>query len=173
MSFSMVSFGDIITAAGLAMKIVQVLYYSPRASEDYQDAMAELVSLHHELILINDAIHLDTSSGPGELVRHNVAMEVGRCHADMQRFLDKNQGVAATGMVGILNKVWWAASEQKELRALRDSVARHRAALSVLMASSNLSASPLSEGVSLINNPELFPPRREMKYVRAGTPSRN
>jgi hypothetical protein len=79
MSFSMVSFGDIITAAGLAMKIVQVLYYSPRASEDYQDAMAELVSLHHELILINDAIHLDTSSGPGELVRHNVAMEVGRC----------------------------------------------------------------------------------------------
>jgi len=134
----MVSFGDLVAAADLAMRIVQILYYSPKASEEYQGALAELVSLHHELILINDAIHLDTSSGPGELIRHNVVMEVGRCQAEMQRFLDKTQGVAATGMVGILNKVWWAASEQKELRVLRDSVTRRRAALSVLIGSSNL-----------------------------------
>ncbi|KAF7350363.1 hypothetical protein MVEN_01341000 [Mycena venus] len=138
MSFSMTSFGDLVTAAELAMKIVQVLYYSPKASEEYQGVMAELVSLHHELILINDAIRLDTSSGPGELIRYSVAMEVTRCRDEMQRFLDKTKDVAATGMVGILNKVWWAASEQKELRALRESVARRRAALSVLIGLSNL-----------------------------------
>ncbi|KAJ7788409.1 hypothetical protein B0H14DRAFT_2948864, partial [Mycena olivaceomarginata] len=120
------------------MKIVQILYYSPRASEDYQDALTELVSLHHELVLISDIIRLDTASGPGELIRHNVAEEVRRCRAEMQRFLDKTKGVAATGVAGVLSKVWWAASEQRELRVLRDAVARRRAALSVLIGSSNL-----------------------------------
>ncbi|KAJ7848582.1 hypothetical protein B0H14DRAFT_2767246 [Mycena olivaceomarginata] len=123
MSFSMVSFGDLVTAADLAMKIVQVLYYSPSASEDYQGALSELVSLHHELVIISDAIQLaDTASGPGALIRHRVAEE----------------GVAATGVVGVLSKVWWAASEQRELRVLRDAVARRRAALSILIGSSNL-----------------------------------
>jgi predicted amino acid dehydrogenase len=56
----------------------------------------------------------------------------------MQRFLDKTKGVAATGVVGVISKVWWAASEQRELRVLRDAVARRRAALSVLIGSSNL-----------------------------------
>ncbi|KAJ7848572.1 hypothetical protein B0H14DRAFT_2767192, partial [Mycena olivaceomarginata] len=120
MSFSMVSFGD------LRLKIVQILYYSPRASEDYQDALTELVSLHHELVLISDIIQPDIASGPGGLIRHNVAEEVRRCRAEMQRFLDKTKGV------------WWAASEQRELRVLRDAVARRRAALSVLIGSSNL-----------------------------------
>ncbi|KAF8189801.1 hypothetical protein K438DRAFT_1832116 [Mycena galopus ATCC 62051] len=138
MSFPMVSFGDLVTAADLAMKIVQILYDSPRASEDYQDALTELVSLHRELVLINDAVQLDTSSGPGELIRYNVAQEIKRCQAEMQRFLDKTKRVAATGMMGVLSKVWWAASEQKELRVLRDSVARRRAALGVLVGSSNL-----------------------------------
>jgi hypothetical protein len=138
MSFSMVSFGDLVTAADLAMKIVQILYYSPRASEDYQDALTELVSLHHELVLISDIIQPDITSGPGGLIRHNVAEEVRRCRAEMQRFLDKTKGVAATGVVGVISKVWWAASEQRELRVLRDAVARRRAALSVLIGSSNL-----------------------------------
>ncbi|KAJ7788399.1 hypothetical protein B0H14DRAFT_2948814 [Mycena olivaceomarginata] len=139
MSFSMVSFGDLVTAADLAMKIVQILYYSPSASEDYQGALSELVSLHHELVIMSDAIQLaDTASGPGALIRHRVAEEVRRCRAEMQRFLDKTKGVAATGVAGVLSKVWWAASEQRELRVLRDAVARRRAALSVLIGSSNL-----------------------------------
>ncbi|KAJ6588761.1 hypothetical protein B0H19DRAFT_1101031 [Mycena capillaripes] len=144
MSFSMLSFGDVVTAAELAMKIVQVLYYSSRATEDYTGAMAELVSLHHELILINDAIQLDTTPGLGDLVRESVVTEVAQCRADMQRFLDKTKGVGATGVVGILNKFWWAASEEKELRALRAGIARHRAALSLLIGSSNLFDFPLS-----------------------------
>ncbi|KAJ6571642.1 hypothetical protein B0H19DRAFT_1255600 [Mycena capillaripes] len=117
MSLSMVSFGDPTSDRRL----------SGRDGGD----------LHHELILINNAIQLDTSSGLGALVRESVATEVARCHADMQRFLDKTKAVAATGVVGILNKVWWAASEEKELRALRAGVAR-KAALSLLIGSSNL-----------------------------------
>ncbi|KAJ6492992.1 hypothetical protein C8R45DRAFT_1135842 [Mycena sanguinolenta] len=95
----MVSFGDIVTAAGLAMRIVQVLYDSPRALEDHQDAMTELVSLHRELVLINDTIQLATTSRTGELIRRNVAGEVRGCLVEMQRFLDKTKGVAVTGMV--------------------------------------------------------------------------
>ncbi|KAJ7027999.1 hypothetical protein C8F04DRAFT_70544 [Mycena alexandri] len=138
MSFSMVSFGDIVTAAEMALRIVQVLYESSGASEDYQNAMAELLSLHHELILINDAVQLDATSGLGEIVRQSVALEVARCYADMQQFLDKTKGVGAKGIVGVLSKVWWAASEAKELRVLRAAVARHRAALGILIGSSNL-----------------------------------
>ncbi|KAJ7727756.1 hypothetical protein B0H16DRAFT_1590133 [Mycena metata] len=138
MSFLMVSFGDIVTAAEMALRIVQVLYESSGAPEDYQNAMAELVSLHHELILINDAVQLDATSGLGEIVRQSVTMEVARCYADMQQFLDKTKAVGAKGIVGALSKVWWAASEAKELRALRAAVARHRAALGILIGSSNL-----------------------------------
>ncbi|KAJ6492986.1 hypothetical protein C8R45DRAFT_1073063 [Mycena sanguinolenta] len=138
MSFSAVSFGDLVTAAGLAMRIVQVLYDSPRVLEDYQDAMAELVSLHRELVLINDTIQLAATSRTGEFVRRNVAGEVRGCLVEMQRFLEKTKGVAATGMVGVFSKVWWAASEKKELRVLRDSVARRRASLNLFLSSSNL-----------------------------------
>ncbi|KAJ6492984.1 hypothetical protein C8R45DRAFT_1073062 [Mycena sanguinolenta] len=99
----MVSFGDIVTAAGLAMRIVQVLYDSPRALEDYQDAMTELVSLHRELVLINDTIQLAATSRTGELIRRNVAGEVRGCLVEMQRFLDKTKGVAETGMVGVFS----------------------------------------------------------------------
>ncbi|KAF7324262.1 hypothetical protein MSAN_02529000 [Mycena sanguinolenta] len=116
----------------MAMKIVQVLYDSPRALEDYQDAMTELVSLHRELVLVNDSIQLAASSGLNELI----AGEVRGCLVEMQGFLDKTKGVAATGMVGVFSKVWWATSE-KELRVLRESVARRRASLSILLSSSN------------------------------------
>ncbi|KAF7349325.1 hypothetical protein MSAN_01722000 [Mycena sanguinolenta] len=138
MSFSTASFGDLATAAGLAMRIVQVLYDSPRVLEDYQNAMTELISLHHELVLINDAIQLATSSGTSDLIRQNVAGEVRGCLAEMQHFLDRTKGVAATGMMGVFSKVWWAASEKKELRVLRESVARRRASLSIFLSSSNL-----------------------------------
>ncbi|KAF7349322.1 hypothetical protein MSAN_01721700 [Mycena sanguinolenta] len=134
MSISTFSFGDLVTAAGLAMRIVQVLYDSPRVLEDYQDVMTELVSLHRELVLINDVIQFAASSGINELV----AGEVRGCLVEMQRFLDKTKGVAATGMVGVFSKVWWAASEKKELRMLRESVARRRASLSILVSSANL-----------------------------------
>ncbi|KAJ7135880.1 hypothetical protein C8R44DRAFT_769219 [Mycena epipterygia] len=137
-SLSIGSFGDIVTAAEMAMKIVQVLYYSQKASEDYQGALTELVALHHELILIDDAVQLDASSGLGEVARQRLTTEVARCYADMQRFLDKTKGITAKGMTGILNKVLWAASEEKELRSLRAAVSRHRAALSLLIGSSNL-----------------------------------
>ncbi|KAJ7695353.1 hypothetical protein B0H17DRAFT_1198596 [Mycena rosella] len=138
MSFSMGSFGDIVTAAELAMKIVKVLYYSPKASEDYQGVLTELVSLHHELVLINDAIQLDTSAGLGAVARESVLTEVACCHIEMQRFLAKTEGVTAKGITGILNKVWWAASEEKDLRSLRAAISRRRAALGVLIGSSNL-----------------------------------
>ncbi|KAJ6529183.1 hypothetical protein DFH09DRAFT_1185384 [Mycena vulgaris] len=138
MSFSMSSFGDILAVAELAMKIVQVLYYRQQVSEDYQGAMTELVSLHHELILISDAIQLDTSDGIGALARQSAAAEIACCYAEMRRFLAKTEGVAAKGMAGVLNKVWRAAFEAKELRSLRAAVARHRATLSVLIGASNL-----------------------------------
>ncbi|KAF7349320.1 hypothetical protein MSAN_01721500 [Mycena sanguinolenta] len=134
MSLSMFSFGDLVTAASLAMKIVQVLYDSPRVLEDYQDAMTELVSLHRELVLINDAIQLAASSEINELV----AGEVRGCLAEMQRFLDKTKGVTATGMVGVFSKVRWAASEKKELRVLRESVSRRRASISIFVSLANL-----------------------------------
>ncbi|KAF7365486.1 hypothetical protein MVEN_00421600 [Mycena venus] len=79
------------------MKTVHVLYCSPMPQKT--------VSLHHELILINDAIQLSTSVELGELIRYNFATEVTRCRDEMQRFLDKTKGVTATGMVGMLNKV--------------------------------------------------------------------
>ncbi|KAJ7752470.1 hypothetical protein DFH07DRAFT_774410 [Mycena maculata] len=128
---AILSFGDIVTAAEMALKIVQVLYYSPNASDEYQGALAELVSLHHELTLINDAIQLDAASGPA------MATELAGCYAAMQRFLKKTEGMGSTGVVGILNKVWWAASEEKELMSLRGAISRHRAALGVLISSSN------------------------------------
>ncbi|KAJ6590719.1 hypothetical protein DFH09DRAFT_1274138 [Mycena vulgaris] len=142
MSFSMGSFGDIIAAADLAMKIVQVLYYSQQVSEDYQGAMTKLVSLHHELILISDSLQLDTAAGLGAVARQSAAAEIACCYTEMRRFLAKTEGVAARGMAGVLNKVWWAASEAKELRSLRAAVSRHRATLSVLIGASNLFALP-------------------------------
>ncbi|KAJ7487848.1 hypothetical protein FB451DRAFT_1225686 [Mycena latifolia] len=137
-SFSMGSLGDIISAGELAMKIVQVLYYSSKSSEEYQDAMTELVSLHHELVLISDAIQLDTSAGLGVVARQSATAEIACCYAEMQRFLAKTEGVTAKGMAGILNKVWWVASEEKELKLLRAAVSRRRAALNVMLGSSNL-----------------------------------
>ncbi|KAJ6590707.1 hypothetical protein DFH09DRAFT_1423690 [Mycena vulgaris] len=132
------SFGDILAVAELAMKIVQVLYYSSTVSEDYQGAMAELVSLHHELVLISDAIQLDTSAGLGAVARQSAAAEIACCYAEMRRFLEKTESITAKGMARALTKVWWAASEAKELRSLRAAVSRHRASLNVLIGASNL-----------------------------------
>ncbi|KAJ6507617.1 hypothetical protein DFH09DRAFT_1334493 [Mycena vulgaris] len=147
------SFGDIIAAANLVMKFVQVLYYSQQVSrggEDYQVAMTELVSLPHELILISDSLQLDTVAGLGVVIRQSAAAEIACCYAEMRRFLAKTEGVAAKGVAGVLNKVWWAASEAKELRSPRAAVSRHRAALGVLIDASNLFALPyIPRGIAL------------------------
>ncbi|RDX54696.1 hypothetical protein OH76DRAFT_1398079 [Lentinus brumalis] len=150
-SFS--SFGDIVTAVDLAMRISKALSSSCGSSYEYQYLIQELDALAHVLQLADTATR--TGMLRQDVVRALVA-EIGRCREVMdalwerirgyQKALGDSSGKTVTGRTArgggggsSWRKIGWALFKTQDVQETRAKLATHRANLTTLMTACNLS----------------------------------
>lgn len=141
-AFTVGSFGDILTTAGLAVKISQALYGKRGSSNECQALMSEVGSLYEALISSRDAVKLYKSSPLGQSLSTKIFREVDQCHLLMWLFLDNMDGyrkpLLSTVIGELWHKVWWNVWETDELAALRTKLSARRETLNILSNSLNL-----------------------------------
>ncbi|KAJ7741049.1 hypothetical protein B0H16DRAFT_1890609 [Mycena metata] len=116
------SFGDIVSTAQLVVKIVQLLRRGGPPSGAWTETETELKALVSELT------HLTLHQAPDPFVSQRIQQEVSRCHLVMTRFFTK-----INASQGLVQKIVWAVTEEKELVAFRAQVIERRTVLSVLV----------------------------------------
>jgi hypothetical protein len=147
-AFTAGSLGDILATAGLAVRIVNVLYDGGYSPDEYRALMCELQSLHRAVILTKDAVEHHRSTPLGQSLANTIGPEVAQCHAVMRMFLGKIDGyrqpLVNSGIGGLWRKVWWAAWEMEELASLRRTLSTHRSTLTMLLTALNSCVSVFS-----------------------------
>ncbi|RPD65683.1 hypothetical protein L226DRAFT_235724 [Lentinus tigrinus ALCF2SS1-7] len=145
-SFS--SFGDIVTAVDLALRISKALSDSTGSSYEYQYLIQELDALAHVLQLADTATR--TGMLQPDVVRALIS-EIGRCRAVMDALWDRTRGYqkalggsskSGTGSKtsgSSWRKIGWALFKTQDVQETRAKLATHRANLTTLMTACNLS----------------------------------
>ena len=152
-SFS--SFGDIVTAVDLALRISKALSSSAGSSYEYQYLIQELDALAHVLQLA------DTATRTGMLqpdVVHALVAEIARCREVMNGLWERIRGYhkalgepleggSKWGKRAALGSSWrkigWALFKTQDVQETRTKLATHRANLTTLMTACNLYDMPL------------------------------
>ncbi|RDX42922.1 hypothetical protein OH76DRAFT_1257022 [Lentinus brumalis] len=146
-SFS--SFGDIVTAVDLALRISKALSSSTGSSYEYHYLIQELDALAHVLQLTDTATR--TGMLQQDVVRALVA-EIGRCHEVMDSLWERIDGYQkALGGSGSKSgrypggsacsswrKIGWALFKAQDVQETRAKLATHRANLTTLMTACNM-----------------------------------
>lgn len=122
------SFGDILATVQLAIKIAILLRQRDTPSTECKKTEAELKSLSGDLDLAHLALQRMPTSPLFPFVAKRLHDEVSRSHELMARFFTK-----ITAPRGLWDKVWWAASQEKELAAFRAQVIERRTALGLIV----------------------------------------
>ncbi|KAJ7682216.1 hypothetical protein DFH06DRAFT_289758 [Mycena polygramma] len=135
-AFAFGSFGDILATAQLLIKVILVLK-NGRHSSERDETERELKALWTDLanltlIPVDEGIQ---SSPLALSVSTRIQEEVQRCHLTILRFFQK---ISASS--GLIHKLLWAVSEEKELAAFRMRVIERRIALGVLVGMLNSGA---------------------------------
>ncbi|KAJ7610259.1 hypothetical protein DFH06DRAFT_1246243 [Mycena polygramma] len=136
-AFAFGSFGDILATMQLLLKVISVLKDGQRSSER-DETEKELKSLETDLanltlLPIDETIQ---SSSPMAIwVAKRIQEEVQRCHLTILRFYQK-----CTASNGLIPKLLWAMSEEKELAAFKTRILERRTALAVVVGMLNLGA---------------------------------
>ncbi|KAI0746966.1 hypothetical protein C8Q80DRAFT_1271780 [Daedaleopsis nitida] len=139
--FSFSSFGDIITAADLALRIAKALSSSAGSSYEYQYLIQELSALSYVLQLA------DTATRTGMLHRdvvNGIVAEISRCRSVMDglwervRGYQKALGSSNGGGGSSWRKIGWALFKTQDVQDTRMKLSTHRLALVTLMTACNL-----------------------------------
>ncbi|RPD77971.1 hypothetical protein L226DRAFT_337986 [Lentinus tigrinus ALCF2SS1-7] len=143
-SFS--SFGDIVTAVDLALRISKALSASTGSSYEYQYLIQELDALAHVLQLADTATR--TGMLQPDVVRALVS-EIGRCRTVMDALWERIRGYQkalggsskTSGKISgsSWRKIGWALFKTQDVQETRMKLATHRANLTTLMTACNLS----------------------------------
>ncbi|KAJ7129167.1 hypothetical protein C8R44DRAFT_71771 [Mycena epipterygia] len=137
-AFAFGCFGDILATAQLVAMTVIFLHRSGKQSKECAETEKELKSLGNDLahltIMSVDAA-LPTTSPVALSFAARIQAEVIRCHKIMARFFTK---ISASR--GLLQKMVWAVSEEKELAAFRMQVVERRTALGLVVGLMNSGA---------------------------------
>ncbi|KAJ7682225.1 hypothetical protein DFH06DRAFT_1160544 [Mycena polygramma] len=128
-AFAYGSFGDILATAQLVAKTA-ILLRNGRRSTECAETEKELKSLGADLasltvMTVDEALQ---TSPMAVSVAARIKEEVQRCHSTILRFFEK---INASN--GLIHKLLWAASEEKELAAFRMRVIERRTALGVVV----------------------------------------
>ncbi|KAJ7482465.1 hypothetical protein FB451DRAFT_120211 [Mycena latifolia] len=124
------SFGDILEAARIAKRIVDVLRKGPGGSQRRQTLIATLEGMCEDmskLTLIFDGGHFTD----------RLWAEVDLCRSLLNEFSAKINSYEAAGLRGLLQKSLMVAVEERELASWRAQISERRAALHDLLSSSN------------------------------------
>ncbi|RPD62251.1 hypothetical protein L227DRAFT_30377 [Lentinus tigrinus ALCF2SS1-6] len=142
-SFS--SFGDIVTAVDLALRISKALSASTGSSYEYQYLIQELDALAHVLQLADTATR--TGMLQPDVVRALVS-EIGRCRTVMDALWERIRGYQkalggsskTSGKISgsSWRKIGWALFKTQDVQETRMKLATHRANLTTLMTACNL-----------------------------------
>jgi hypothetical protein len=140
-SFTVGSLGDILSAAGLAIRIIQTLYAYGDPSGEHLALTFELQSLNEALILTKDALRRYEKTPLGSNLDNTIHPIVAQCHTLMQNFLGKLEGcrqpLSTTGISGLWRKVLWAAGEVSEVEMLRTKLCAQRGTLAIFLLALN------------------------------------
>ncbi|KAJ7755884.1 hypothetical protein B0H16DRAFT_1886167 [Mycena metata] len=128
-AFAYGSFGDILATGQLIVKIIVILRRGTRSTE-CTETEKELKSLGTDLanltrMPVDDAVQ---ASPLAQSVADRVQEEIRRCYSDMLRFYTKIN----TSNGGLIRKLLWTVSEDRQLSAFRMRVVERRTALGVL-----------------------------------------
>ncbi|KAJ6560320.1 hypothetical protein B0H19DRAFT_113701 [Mycena capillaripes] len=123
------SFGDILAAVQIVIKLI-VLLRDGRRSYEWDETERELKSLGTDLANLT-LIPIDDSL-QSSLIMLSVAArikeEVQRCHLTILRFFEKTKASN-----GLIQKILWAASEERALASFRLRIIERRTALGVVV----------------------------------------
>ncbi|KAJ7755878.1 hypothetical protein B0H16DRAFT_1539976 [Mycena metata] len=128
-AFAYGSFGDILATGQLIVKVIVILRKGTR-SDECAETEKELKSLGGDLanltrMPVDDAVQ---TSPLAQSVADRVQEEIRRCHGLMVHFFSKMNATR-----GLLQRLMWAASEEKELATFRMRIIERRTALGVIV----------------------------------------
>ena len=143
------SFGDIICAADLALRIAKALSSSSGSSYEYQYLIQELNALAY-------ALHLaDAATRTGMLDRavvNGILAEIARCQEVMDRLWERIRGyqkaLGATGSSrgSSWRKIGWSLFKTKDVKETRERLATQRLNLTTLMTACSMYGACISPG---------------------------
>ncbi|KAF8572899.1 hypothetical protein K439DRAFT_1141933 [Ramaria rubella] len=145
-AFTAGSFGDILSAAGLAAKIATTLYDSSDVSAECRASMSELQALQQTLLWIRTAVEFYDHTPIGNALRHIVHQEVAQCHLEMRHFDDHlekyRRHLVYTKIASVCFRVWSAATSDLASLSNKLAACRSRLAMMLVMLNSFVSFSP-------------------------------
>jgi hypothetical protein len=143
------SFGDILEAARIAKRIVDVLRKGSGVSHRRQTLIATLEGMCEDmsrLTLVFNAGHFTD----------RLWAEVDLCRSLLNEFSTKINSYEAAGLRGLLRKTWMVAVEEKELASWRAQISERRAALRDLLCSSNRFVSNIGDYFMITELPRYY-----------------
>ncbi|KAJ6536767.1 hypothetical protein DFH09DRAFT_1369322 [Mycena vulgaris] len=126
-AFGFGSFGDILAAVQLAVRIAIILRQSGNSTES-AETEKELKALSCDLDLADRTLQQTAGSPLASFVAARIRDEVVQCHKLMARFFMK-----ITTPQSLVQKIRWAASQEKELAKLKTQIIERRSALGLVM----------------------------------------
>ncbi|KAI0064429.1 hypothetical protein BV25DRAFT_1823434 [Artomyces pyxidatus] len=133
------SFGDIVTAADLALRIFKALSDSSGSSFEYQCLVAELNSMFQVLKLVDFAVR-STPLRPD--VVEGINAESARTRVLLERFWERIKGyqksLGTGGSGSSWRKIGWGLFKTDEITAFRTKLAAHRETIASFLMSSVL-----------------------------------
>ncbi|KAJ6561434.1 hypothetical protein DFH09DRAFT_493488 [Mycena vulgaris] len=126
-AFGFGSFGDILAAVQLAVRIAIILRQSGNSTECAETEKA-LKALSGDLDLADRTLQQTAGSPLAPFVAARIRDEIVQCHKLMARFFMK-----ITTPQSLVQKVRWAASQEKKLAKFRTQIIERRSALGLIM----------------------------------------
>lgn len=132
--FTFGSFGDLVTATSLALKVRRALADSTGASEEYQALLAQVDSFYGVLQAVADLLSSNRKSNalPDSVVREvlftiSLAVKVlGEIHGMVMSCKKKLHGGGyRQTMEDSWRKIGWAVLRPRDLAEMRERLARH------------------------------------------------
>ncbi|KDR84645.1 hypothetical protein GALMADRAFT_133896 [Galerina marginata CBS 339.88] len=136
------SFGDIITAAGLALSIYKALSDSVGATYEYQCLIDELYSFHLALQSVNQV--LAKSAIPLSEV-HAIIEEAASCRKLLEKFWDriksyqKSLGGGGRDWKDSWRKIGWGLFKAKEVMDFRQKISQRKQTIAIFLSGLGIS----------------------------------
>ncbi|CAA7271312.1 unnamed protein product [Cyclocybe aegerita] len=144
------SIGNLVTLSTIIASIVRAVNETSGASAEYKELVDELNSFCNMLTILRHTLENTTVSPNNELAFNSIHMEMARCRALVDAFVDTihpyHRALNAAGGTGrrrrslrvIFRKVWWALFRQEDVTKVQLRMMSHRLQIVVLLNSLSL-----------------------------------
>ncbi len=121
------SFGDIVSAANIALSIYKALSDSAGSSYEYQCLIEELRSFERALRMVDYAL---ATTPPGEHLAQDIAAETTTCLDLLKAFHDRiksyQKALGRGGKGASWRKIGWGLFKAEEVASFRGKLSQHK-----------------------------------------------